>query len=108
MPNAGATQQFAFGVSCGRIFAFAELLKGMELVERVLYVDPSAWKHAMQCPADKNRARARAVEIFPAYTDAFARKSDDGKAEAALLAWYAAHAGDIKQKVRTAVTKGRR
>jgi len=107
MPGAGATSQFTFGVSCGRLFALVECLKQIRPVERILYVDPSAWKTAMQCPSDKNRARARAMEVFPDYKDMFSRASDDGKAEAALLAWYAAHAGDIKQKVRTAV-KGRR
>jgi len=107
MPGAGATSQFTFGVSCGRLFALVECFKQIGHVERILYVDPSAWKKAMQCPSDKNRARARAVELFPDYKKEFERSTDDGKAEAALLAFYAAHAGDIKQKVRTAV-KGRR
>lgn len=106
MPGAGATSQFAFGLSCGRLFAFAEILSTVRGVGRILYVDPSAWKTAMQCPADKNRARARAQEVFPDSAAQFAHAADDGKAEAALLAFYAAHAGDIRQKIRTAV-KGR-
>lgn len=104
MPGAGATSQFNFGVTCGRLFGLVECL---QMVDQILYVDPSSWKQAMQCPADKNRARARAVELFPDYKEQFARPSDEGKAEAALLAFYAAHRGDINQKVRTAV-KGRR
>lgn len=107
MPGASATSQFNFGVTCGRLFGLTECLQCARPIEQILYVDPSSWKQAMQCPADKNRARARAVELFPDYKEQFARSSDDGKAEAALLAFYAAHRGDIKQKIRTAV-KGRR
>lgn len=105
MPGAGATSQFAFGLSCGRLFAFVEMLSTWREVERVLYVDPSVWKPAMQCPADKNRARARAQDVFPDSRAMFANPADEGKAEAALLAYYAAHAGEIRQKVRTAVKR---
>lgn len=105
MPGAGATSQFAFGLSCGRLFAFVEFLSTVRGVGRILYVDPSVWKTAMQCPSDKHRARARAQEVFPDSREMFANPADEGKAEAALLAFYAAHAGDIKQKVRTAVKR---
>jgi len=36
----------------------------------------------------KDGARARAAELFPAYAQMFARKKDDGRADAALIAWW--------------------
>lgn len=49
-------------------------------------VSPSAWKSAQRVPADKTAARQRACEMWPAWSHAFARVKDDGRAEAALIA----------------------
>lgn len=108
MPGAGATSQFSFGATCGAIRAVLACLATIREIERVLYVDPSAWKTAMHCPADKHRARALAQQYFPDYARSFDAASSDGMAEAALMAWYAANTADIKQKIRTAVKRGRR
>lgn len=53
------------------------------------YVTPQTWEEAiMRGVADKNAARLRAQQLFPAYADLFVRKKDDGRAEASLIAHY--------------------
>lgn len=108
MPGAGAASQFSFGSTCGAIRAILACLSTIRHIDKVLYVDPSAWKTAMKCPSDKHRARQLAKETFPDYAASFNATSSDGMAEAALMAWYAANTAVIKQKERTAVKrKGR-
>ena len=55
----------------------------------VTTVRPNKWKPALGLTGDKNLSRQKASELFPAQADLFARAKDDGRAEAALLAWYA-------------------
>ena len=82
---------FNFGLSTGVIHgALAASGIPMELVT------PSQWKPAMglqkgpgETPEDtKDRARALAAQLFPHMAEQFARKKDDGRAEALLLAVY--------------------
>ena len=54
----------------------------------VITVRPSVWKAALNVPADKSAARRRAAEFFPDCADQWAKAKDDGKAEAALIAWW--------------------
>lgn len=60
---------------------------------RVPYVlvTPGKWKKRMGLPADKELARAMALRTFPQVASQFGRKKDHNRAEAALLAYYAAH-----------------
>lgn len=51
-------------------------------------VRPHVWKPALNVPADKTAARRRASEFFPGDADQWTRVKDDGRAEAALIAWY--------------------
>lgn len=51
-------------------------------------IRPADWKGALNIPADKSAARRRACEFFPDDADQWARAKDDGRAEAALIAWY--------------------
>lgn len=54
-------------------------------------VTPQTWKkHHRLLGTDKEASRALALRLFPASADRFARKKDDGRAEAALIARYAA------------------
>lgn len=53
-------------------------------------VRPDKWKPAMDLTKDKNLSRDKAAQAFPAQADLFRRVKDDGRAEAALLAIYAA------------------
>ena len=107
LPNAGVSSMFNFGSVCGQLKAVCRVLQALGYVEHVRLVDPFAWKIKMGCPSDKNRTRELAMRLFPDHVDQFLRKSDDGKAEAALLAYYAAFGGTIPQKIRTAVKQKR-
>ncbi|WP_313349815.1 hypothetical protein [Paracoccus sp. (in: a-proteobacteria)] len=51
-------------------------------------VRPSVWKAALNVPADKTASRRRASEFYPDCADQWTRAKDDGRAEAAMLAWY--------------------
>lgn len=54
----------------------------------VVTVRPSVWKPALNVPRDKTAARRRAAEFYPDDAGQWARVKDDGRAEAALIAWY--------------------
>lgn len=113
MPGMGATSSFSFGLSCGAVMATVEgyitSKTGASLVELLLVrVFPAVWKTAMKVPSDKNRAREAATRLFPARAEQWRVQADEGRAEAALLAWYAVNAKDIKQKERTSYVKGQR
>ena len=51
-------------------------------------VRPTDWKTSLNVSTDKNRARERASQFFPTNADQWTRVKDDGRAEAALIAWY--------------------
>ena len=54
-------------------------------------VTAQVWKRAMGLNWEKERSRRRAIELRPAISDQFARKLDEARAEAALLAWWYLH-----------------
>ncbi|MFQ5510121.1 MAG: hypothetical protein ACE5FN_12435 [Leptospirillia bacterium] len=81
------------GERAGAAFAFGEgfgVIKGVTatLSLPVSFVRPQVWKKALGITANKGQARQRATELFPGNAEDFARVKDDGKAEAALIAWY--------------------
>lgn len=83
MPKQGVSSSFDFGRSKGvveGVFAMA----GRPL----RYVSPAKWKKALGITADKGTARRRAIELWPNHAAKFARVKDDGRAEAALIAWW--------------------
>jgi hypothetical protein len=51
-------------------------------------VRPRDWKNSLRIPTDKNAARQRASEFFPTCADQWGKAGEDGRAEAALIAWY--------------------
>lgn len=53
-------------------------------------VPPTRWKRHFRLDADKEKARALALRLFPASGERFGRKKDAGRAEAALIARYLA------------------
>lgn len=92
MPGAGAVSQFNFGATCGALWLMADLLAAQRTPGgRAVRLNPSVWKRAMGCPSDKRRALALARELFPAHREQFATLKDEGRAEAALMAYYVAH-----------------
>ena len=85
MPGQGVTSVFSFGRSVG-------IVEGIlaSLYIPVTIVQPQAWQKAAGVRGGKDGSRLRACELFPNYATLFARKKDDGRADAALMAWYAA------------------
>jgi Holliday junction resolvasome RuvABC endonuclease subunit len=51
-------------------------------------VRPVDWKQSLNVPTDKNAARQRAGQFFPDDADQWPLVKHDGRAEAAMIAWY--------------------
>lgn len=49
---------------------------------------PAEWKAALNLNSSKAASREKASQMFPDDAAQWARVKDDGRAEAALLAWY--------------------
>lgn len=94
MPRQGIASACNFGKTIGAC-EMALVAAGCELVR----VTPQTWKFGVGLNADpkadtkarKNASRARAQELFPNHAHLFARVKDDGRAEAALMAWWFIH-----------------
>ncbi len=84
MPGQGVTSMFNFGKGFGVLLGAAAGL-GLQTTQ----VTPQTWMKALKCQKGKDANRERACELFPQYADMFSRKKDDGRADAALLAYYA-------------------
>jgi crossover junction endodeoxyribonuclease RuvC len=84
-PGEGAVGAFAFGRSRG-------VVEGVcgALAIPVKLIAPAAWKRTIGIPPGKDgakdAARAEAIRRWPEHASLFARKRDDGLAEAALIA----------------------
>ncbi len=85
MPKQGVSSTFKFGAAYGSLRG---VLAGLCIPTTL--VTPGVWKKHHGLPADKEAARAFALRLFPG-TDLFSRKKDHGRAEATLIALYAAH-----------------
>jgi crossover junction endodeoxyribonuclease RuvC len=85
MPKQGVVSAFSFGHVCGMLEAFV-VTTGLHRV----MVEPAVWKKFCKVPADKDATRKAASQLFPQHAHYWPRKQDDGRAEAALLAWYGA------------------
>ena len=84
MPKQGASSGFKYGRATGSIEA-AIALSGIP----VEIIESSTWKRALRLPGkDKEAARQRALELFPAAHALLARKRDHNRAEAALIALH--------------------
>jgi crossover junction endodeoxyribonuclease RuvC len=84
-PGQGVASSFKFGCGYGMVQGVIAAC-GIPLH----LVSPSKWKKHFLLSSDKEEARARALRLWPARADLFRRKRDHGRAEAALLARYAA------------------
>lgn len=90
MPGQGVTSMFSFGQTYG---AIRGVLAGLRVP--MTPVTPRSWMRDLGLTAGKDGARQRASEIFPAYAASFIRKKDDGRADAALLAYWLLQFGDV-------------
>lgn len=83
MPGMAANATYQLGHSVGVIkMAVAANLIPMDLIS------PQAWKKTMALTKDKDSCRLRASQLSPKHADLWARKKDDGRAEAFLLTQY--------------------
>ena len=84
MPKQGASSGFKYGRATG---ALEGVLACCEIPMTI--VEPSVWKKFHQLRGgDKEAARQRALQLFPAAHALLARKKDHGRGEAALIALY--------------------
>lgn len=83
MPKQGVSSTFRFGQAYGIAIG---VISGLSIP--LHYVTPGKWKRHFALGADKEESRARALQLFPERSEAFSRKKDHGRAEAALLARY--------------------
>ena len=84
-PGQGVASTFKFGRSFGVVIGVVGALS-----VPLHFVTPAKWKSHFRLDADKERARALALQLFPAVGEQFQRKRDHGRAEAALIARYGA------------------
>lgn len=85
MTGQGVTSVFSFGRSTGIVEG---VLAAYDIPTTL--VTPQAWQKAVNQRAGKDGSRERAMQLFPAQADLFQRKKDDGRSDAALIAYYGA------------------
>jgi crossover junction endodeoxyribonuclease RuvC len=84
MPRQGVSSSFRFGQAFGAIEGVLGAL-GVSLS----YVTPATWKRALGLSADKDEARLRAIQLYPAAAPDLQRRKDIDRAEALLIARWA-------------------
>jgi len=83
-PGQGVTSMFSFGRTLGFAHGIAAAAEAP-----IHFVTPTVWKGKLGLlNSDKGASREKARTLFPASAHAFERVKDDGRAEAALLAYY--------------------
>lgn len=80
MPGQGVSSMFRFG-QCFGALEMGLVGHGYEFFDPT----PASWKKHFRLSSDKDVSRGLASQRFPAHSDLFKRKKDDGRAEAALL-----------------------
>jgi crossover junction endodeoxyribonuclease RuvC len=83
MPKQGVSSVFSFGRALG-------VTEGVLAAEgfAITYVSPAKWKRTLGLSSDKGASRRRATELWPDMAGSFKRVKDDGRAEAALIAYW--------------------
>lgn len=85
MPGQGTTSMFAFGKGYGIAIGVLSAI-----AVPMTFVSPVRWKRALQVPAAKDGARARASQLLPQAASQWSLAKHEGRAEAALIALYGA------------------
>lgn len=87
MPRQGVSSTFKTGCNYGRILGVCAALQ-----RPVTHVRATEWTRALRVGSDKAAHRRRAMDEWPGIADQFARAKDDGRADACLIAhWAATH-----------------
>ena len=84
MPKQGVSSAFAFGRGTGMLIGAGAMLQ-VPLHE----ISPLEWQRVagVKLRGGKDAARARCLQLWPALSALFDRKKDDGRADAALIAY---------------------
>ena len=85
MRGQGTSSMFSFGRSVGMVEG---VLAGLMIP--VDYVTPQRWQKSIGVRDGKDGSREIAARLFPAYAAMFMRKKDNGRSDAALIAYWAA------------------
>lgn len=85
MPRQGVSSTFRTGANYGRILGVCAAL-----MRPVTHVRATEWTKALRVGPDKAVHRHRAMDEWPHLADRFARRKDDGRADACLIAHWAA------------------
>ena len=83
MPGQGVSSTWKFARATGVVEG---VLAGLGWP--VHTVTPATWKRGLGLGKDKAASRAMAARLWPDMADRFKRVKDDGRAEAALIAWW--------------------
>ena len=93
-PKQGLSSTFMTGLGYG-IYLGLLITQGISYTE----VAPTKWKKTLGISADKDEARKRASELMPNAANLWKLKTEDGVAEAALLAYYGIQSGSATTKI---------
>ena len=83
MPGQGVTSMFRFGYAAGAVHGVVAAL-GLPFT----FVTPQSWQKAQGVGPGADAARQRASQLFPQYAGELARKKDQHRADATLIARY--------------------
>ena len=99
-PGQGISSAFSFGKQFGE-------LRGIIAALKIPYtaVHPTKWKADLKVPKGKDASRARASQLMPAAAHWWTRKKDEGRAEAALIAFHGYTFNLSKQHQQRAVIR---
>lgn len=86
MPKQGVSSSFSFGFSAGA----AQMVVAANMIPMTTIV-PAVWKRVMKLNASKDGSRIMASKLLPRHAGKWNLHKHDGRAEAALLAYYGAH-----------------
>ena len=86
MPGQGIASTARFTYNAGILLG---VFAGLGLSDKVIKVRPGVWKPALNLSSDKKKSLKLAIKLFPKYKDSFRLMKHDGRAEAALIAYYA-------------------
>lgn len=84
-PQQGVASTFAFGAAYGIVLGALGSL-GIDVHQR----RPQEWQRTVKLRTGedvKDHSRAKAADVFPRYADQFKRKKDNGRSDAALIAY---------------------
>lgn len=84
-PGQGRSTSFKCGMGWGVVLGVLAALE-----RPIVHVRPALWTRDLRVGADKDAHRRRAMELWPEQASLFFRKGDDGRADAALIARWAA------------------